>query len=209
MIDKISLSCACYMHSHHDLMLIAAVIRLAAAKGTRLLLPRGGRFSAQCFWQDACTHGMTSVVLVPAMIKLLLADAGANSPRKGRIPLRSFWSIGAKLPSVMHQQVQDVFGIPIYEVPPAHYLHIRVALIACMLVVSCINTCAKIGACRSEPQMQHWQQQCMVLLRSHACMLHSKGSRSAQEMLGNVLQLASLPMQISTATAFLCKIEMF
>ncbi|KAK9835708.1 hypothetical protein WJX74_006391 [Apatococcus lobatus] len=82
------------------------VIRLAIANGMRLLLPRGGRFSAQHFWEDACAHGMTSVVLVPTMLKLLLADAEANSsfPENGCIPLRNFWSIGAKLPLAVHQQ---------------------------------------------------------------------------------------------------------
>lgn len=83
---------------------------------------------------------MTSVVLVPTMIKLLLADAGANFPTNRPIPLRSFWSIGAKLPSVVHQQVQDVFGVPIYEVPPAQNTLISIALIACMLVLSSFDT---------------------------------------------------------------------
>ncbi|KAK9834556.1 hypothetical protein WJX74_004578 [Apatococcus lobatus] len=42
-------------------------------------------------------------------------EANLSFPKNGCIPLRSIWSIGAKLPLAIHQQVQEAFGIPVYE----------------------------------------------------------------------------------------------
>ncbi|KAK9834508.1 hypothetical protein WJX74_003362 [Apatococcus lobatus] len=87
----------------------------ALACGATLLLPSGGHFNCKTFWQEACEYAMTTVVIVPTMLKLLLAEASQTFPAHQTVPLQRFWSIGASLPTSIHDVVRDTFGASVYE----------------------------------------------------------------------------------------------
>ena len=93
-----------------------AALRHALASGARLLLPSGGKFSPQTFWQEARKHGMTQATVVPTMLTILLANADKSYLKSDPPPLKFFRSAGAQLPASVEKGVQDKFGVQVYEV---------------------------------------------------------------------------------------------
>lgn len=77
--------------------------------GATLVLPSKGRFSPR-FWEEASRHGITQVIVVPKMLKLLLMEAEERSPPLSeRLALRLFWSIGSALTMKDQLHTRNVF----------------------------------------------------------------------------------------------------
>jgi acyl-CoA synthetase (AMP-forming)/AMP-acid ligase II len=83
------------------------------ASGGRVLLPAGGRFSANSFWDDIDTVDATWYTAVPTIHKILLDRAGAELPGDHHGRLRFIRSCSASLSPATVQQLEATFGAPV------------------------------------------------------------------------------------------------
>lgn len=95
----------------HGLM---AGLLSALAAGGSVVLPKGGKFSAQVFWADVKEHNATWYTAVPTIHQILLARAAQSDDYKGA-GLRFIRSCSASLAAPVLEQLEQTFGVPVLE----------------------------------------------------------------------------------------------
>eukprot|EP00930_Biecheleria_cincta_P020092 TRINITY_DN15178_c0_g1_i2.p1 TRINITY_DN15178_c0_g1~~TRINITY_DN15178_c0_g1_i2.p1 ORF type:complete len:519 (-),score=127.46 TRINITY_DN15178_c0_g1_i2:119-1675(-) len=95
----------------HGLM---AGLLSALAAGGSVVLPKGGKFSAQVFWKDVKEHGATWYTAVPTMHQILLARAAESKDHEG-VNLRFIRSCSASLAAPVLEQLERTFKAPVLE----------------------------------------------------------------------------------------------
>mmetsp|Transcript_18159 Transcript_18159/g.38830 ORF Transcript_18159/g.38830 Transcript_18159/m.38830 type:complete len:511 (-) Transcript_18159:113-1645(-) len=95
----------------HGLM---AGLLSALASGGCVVLPKGGKFSAQVFWNDIKTHNCTWYTAVPTMHQILLARAAEHNDHEG-VKLRFIRSCSASLAAPTLERLEATFKAPVLE----------------------------------------------------------------------------------------------
>lgn len=95
----------------HGLM---AGLLSALAAGGCVVLPKGGKFSAQVFWKDVKELGATWYTAVPTMHQILLARAAESKDHEG-VGLRFIRSCSASLAAPVLEQLEQTFKAPVLE----------------------------------------------------------------------------------------------
>mmetsp|Transcript_11899 Transcript_11899/g.21764 ORF Transcript_11899/g.21764 Transcript_11899/m.21764 type:complete len:517 (-) Transcript_11899:46-1596(-) len=95
----------------HGLM---AGLLSALAAGGKVVLPAGGKFSAQVFWKDIQQHGATWYTAVPTIHQILLARAAESKDHEG-VSLRFIRSCSASLAAAVLEQLEATFKAPVLE----------------------------------------------------------------------------------------------
>mmetsp|Transcript_95380 Transcript_95380/g.251989 ORF Transcript_95380/g.251989 Transcript_95380/m.251989 type:complete len:522 (-) Transcript_95380:312-1877(-) len=93
--------------------LMAGLLAALAAGGT-VVLPRGGKFSAQVFWNDIKAHGATWYTAVPTMHQILLGRAAESKDHEG-VQLRFIRSCSASLAAPVLLRLEETFKAPVLE----------------------------------------------------------------------------------------------
>jgi len=93
--------------------LMAGLLSALAAGGT-VVLPKGGKFSAQVFWNDIKAHNATWYTAVPTMHQILLSRASETKDHEG-IPLRFIRSCSASLAAPVLERLEATFKAPVLE----------------------------------------------------------------------------------------------
>mmetsp|Transcript_79562 Transcript_79562/g.170571 ORF Transcript_79562/g.170571 Transcript_79562/m.170571 type:complete len:520 (-) Transcript_79562:63-1622(-) len=86
----------------------------ALASGGTVVLPKGGKFSAQVFWTDLKEHGVTWYTAVPTIHQILLARAAESKDHEG-VPLRFIRSCSASLAAPVMERIEETFKAPVLE----------------------------------------------------------------------------------------------
>jgi len=95
----------------HGLM---AGLLSALGSGGSVVLPKGGKFSAQVFWKDVKEQKATWYTAVPTMHQILLSRAVDNKDHEG-VELRFIRSCSASLAAPVLEQLEKVFKAPVLE----------------------------------------------------------------------------------------------
>lgn len=95
----------------HGLM---SALLSAFGSGGSVILPKGGKFSAQVFWTDVKTHGATWYSAVPTMHQILLARASESKDHEG-VSLRFIRSCSASLAAPVLERLEQMFKAPVLE----------------------------------------------------------------------------------------------
>jgi len=95
----------------HGLM---SALMSAFAAGGNVVLPKGGKFSAQVFWGDVKAHGATWYTAVPTIHQILLARAAESKDHEG-VALRFIRSCSASLAAPVLEQLEATFKAPVLE----------------------------------------------------------------------------------------------
>lgn len=93
--------------------LMSALLSALAPAGT-VVLPRGGKFSAQVFWEDVKSHGVTWYTAVPTIHQILLARAAESEDHVG-VQLRFIRSCSASLAAPVLVRLEETFNAPVLE----------------------------------------------------------------------------------------------
>jgi len=93
--------------------LMSALLSTLAAGGV-VVLPTGGKFSAQVFWTDIKAHAITWYTAVPTIHQILLARAEENKEHEG-VPLRFIRSCSASLAAPVLERLESTFKAPVLE----------------------------------------------------------------------------------------------
>ncbi|WP_371797037.1 FadD7 family fatty acid--CoA ligase [Streptomyces sp. NBC_01718] len=96
-------------HTHG---LVAALLATLAGGGC-VLLPAGGRFSADTFWDDMRAVGATWFTAVPAIHETLLARSAGDHPAPLAPPLRFARSSSAPLNTATQRALERTLGVPL------------------------------------------------------------------------------------------------
>lgn len=95
----------------HGLM---AALFATLASGGVVVLPKGGKFSAQVFWKDIKQHQVTWYTAVPTIHQILLSRASEFSDHEG-IKLRFIRSCSASLAAPVLERLEATFKAPVLE----------------------------------------------------------------------------------------------
>jgi len=93
--------------------LMSAFLATLAAGGI-VILPKGGKFSAQVFWNDVKAHGATWYTAVPTIHQILLARSGEAKDHEG-VSLRFIRSCSASLAAPVLERLEATFKAPVLE----------------------------------------------------------------------------------------------
>eukprot|EP00877_Chromochloris_zofingiensis_P007714 jgi/Chrzof1/3196/Cz12g15140.t1 len=85
------------------------------AAGSAVILPAGGKFSAQVFWKDCCEHQATFYTAVPTIHQILLSRAAQDYPAQSPPPLRFIRSCSSSLAAPTLHKLEATFGVPVLE----------------------------------------------------------------------------------------------
>lgn len=96
-------------HTHG---LVAALLATLAGGGC-VLLPAGGRFSADTFWDDMRAVGATWFTAVPAIHEILLDRSAGEHPAPLAPPLRFARSSSAPLNTATQRALERTLGVPL------------------------------------------------------------------------------------------------
>ncbi|KAJ1928273.1 hypothetical protein IWQ60_002182 [Tieghemiomyces parasiticus] len=89
--------------------LVAGLLATLASSGRAVVPPK---FSASRFWADVVAQGCTWYTAVPTIHQILLRHP---SPATGQHRLRFIRSCSSALAPVIHQQLEDTYGVPVLE----------------------------------------------------------------------------------------------
>ncbi|MFF1845388.1 FadD7 family fatty acid--CoA ligase [Streptomyces sp. NPDC058217] len=98
-----------FFHTHG---LVAALLATLAGGGC-VLLPAGGRFSADTFWDDMRAVGATWFTAVPAIHEILLDRSAGEHPAPLAPPLRFARSSSAPLNTATQRALERTLGVPL------------------------------------------------------------------------------------------------
>jgi len=93
--------------------LMSALLSTFASGGT-VIIPKGGKFSAQVFWSDVKGHNATWYTAVPTIHQILLARAAEHKDHEG-VPLRFIRSCSASLAAPVLERLEATFKSPVLE----------------------------------------------------------------------------------------------
>eukprot|EP00798_Chlamydomonas_sp_ICE-L_P003821 gene3821-13893_t len=80
-----------------------------------IILPEAGKFTAHCFWKDACEHAATFYTAVPTIHQILLARAPQDYPAANPPPLRFIRSCSSSLAAATLGKLEEAFKVPVLE----------------------------------------------------------------------------------------------
>jgi len=95
----------------HGLM---SALLSAFGAGGNVVLPKGGKFSAQVFWNDIKEHGTTWFTAVPTIHQILLSRAAESKDHEG-VSLRFIRSCSASLAAPVLERLEAMFKAPVLE----------------------------------------------------------------------------------------------
>lgn len=95
----------------HGLM---SALLSAFGAGGNVVLPKGGKFSAQVFWSDIKEQGATWYTAVPTIHQILLTRAAESKDHEG-VPLRFIRSCSASLAAPVLERLEATFKAPVLE----------------------------------------------------------------------------------------------
>lgn len=84
------------------------------ASGGVVVMPAGGKFSAQVFWKDVKEHGVTWYTAVPTIHQILLSRASESKDHEG-VQLRFIRSCSASLAAPVLERLEETFKAPVLE----------------------------------------------------------------------------------------------
>lgn len=84
------------------------------ASGGVVVMPAGGKFSAQVFWKDVKEHGVTWYTAVPTIHQILLSRASESKDHEG-VRLRFIRSCSASLAAPVLERLEETFKAPVLE----------------------------------------------------------------------------------------------
>eukprot|EP00931_Biecheleriopsis_adriatica_P116969 TRINITY_DN92542_c0_g1_i1.p1 TRINITY_DN92542_c0_g1~~TRINITY_DN92542_c0_g1_i1.p1 ORF type:complete len:533 (+),score=144.02 TRINITY_DN92542_c0_g1_i1:224-1600(+) len=93
--------------------LMAGLLSALGAGGT-VVVPAGGKFSANVFWKDVKEHGATWYTAVPTMHQILLAQSAKSKEHEGA-SLRFIRSCSASLAAPVLEELETTFKAPVLE----------------------------------------------------------------------------------------------
>lgn len=93
--------------------LMSALLSTLASGGT-VIIPKGGKFSAQVFWNDVKAHGATWYTAVPTIHQILLSKAANDKDHEG-VQLRFIRSCSASLAAPVLERLEATFKAPVLE----------------------------------------------------------------------------------------------
>jgi acyl-CoA synthetase (AMP-forming)/AMP-acid ligase II len=92
---------------------LLSVLLASLASGGCVLLPAGGRFSAQTFWDDMRAAAATWFTAVPTIHQILLQRSTRDYPGPNAVPLRFVRSCSAPLNGATALAMKRTFGAPV------------------------------------------------------------------------------------------------
>jgi acyl-CoA synthetase (AMP-forming)/AMP-acid ligase II len=92
---------------------LLSVLLASLASGGCVLLPAGGRFSAQTFWDDMRAAAATWFTAVPTIHQILLQRSTRDYPGPNAVPLRFVRSCSAPLNGATALAMERTFGAPV------------------------------------------------------------------------------------------------
>ncbi|WP_425827572.1 AMP-binding protein [Streptomyces fractus] len=98
-----------FFHGHG----LFASLLATLASGGRVLLPAGGRFSADTFWADLRAAGASWFTAVPTIHEALLDRSSEAADLGAPPPLRFVRSCGAPLNAASQRALERMFGAPL------------------------------------------------------------------------------------------------
>ncbi|MFZ3567111.1 AMP-binding protein [Streptomyces sp. BH097] len=98
-----------FFHGHG----LFASLLSTLASGGRVLLPAGGRFSAETFWADLRAAGASWFTAVPTIHEALLDRSSEAADVGAPPPLRFVRSCGAPLNAATQRALERMFGAPL------------------------------------------------------------------------------------------------
>lgn len=105
--------CYLVMPLFHGHGLMAPFLSTLAAGGV-VLMPKGGKFSAQVFWDDMKKYGATWYTAAPTIHQILLARSQESKDYEG-VSLRFIRSLGASLAAPVLERLEATFKAPVVE----------------------------------------------------------------------------------------------
>ncbi|MYW62727.1 AMP-binding protein [Streptomyces sp. SID8379] len=98
-----------FFHGHG----LFATLLSTLASGGCVLLPAGGRFSAETLWEELRAAGATWFTAVPTLHEALLDRSETQHPGPRPLPLRFVRSCGAPLNAATQRALERMFGAPL------------------------------------------------------------------------------------------------